>query len=84
MGVTRENGKYRARYTFRGTRYNVGSFDTRGEAELALHQHQWENSKMPSFEWEQTPEPANKLNKRKPTLFERVKNAINDYRANTK
>lgn len=74
MGVTKENGKYRARYTFRGVRYNVGSYDTKMDAELALARHQWENSRIPQFEWQQVKSNHRYYTVLKPSLYQRVKN----------
>lgn len=36
MGVFKQNDKYRARYTLKGKTVNVGMFNTREEAQLAL------------------------------------------------
>ena len=81
MGVTRENGRYRARYSFRGVRYNVGSYSTKGEAERELARHQWENSRMPSYEWEKV-DSIDRLNRPTPTLIQRVKKWLKERKAN--
>ena len=70
MGVTVENGKFRARYMHKGVQYNVGRYETEDEAWIELGRHKWENEKFPSFEWEKPVEI--KLRKKKPSLLKRI------------
>ena len=82
MGVTRTgNRRFRARYSVNGVRYNVGTFKSQKAAHEAMAKHMWDNKHYPGF-LEIKPEPA-KYNPSKPTLIERLKNAINNYRANS-
>ena len=81
MGVTRGSGRYRARYTFRGVRYNVGSYATEDEAWIAMGKHKWENNAIPSFEWERPPDSIYRLNRPKPTLIQRVKKWLKERKA---
>lgn len=39
MGITREGKKWRVRYSQDGVRFNVGSFKTKNEAQMALNHH---------------------------------------------
>lgn len=84
MGVTRVGKRrFRARYSLNGKRFNVGTFKTAKEAHMALGKHYWDNPEMMRG---YLPDGASKPkhNPAKPTLIERVKNAISNYRANAK
>lgn len=50
MGVTKENGKFRARYSKDGQRINVGSFKTRAQAEAAISKHRWDHGGVLTYE----------------------------------
>lgn len=82
MGVTKQaNGKYRARYTLHGERYNVGVFDTELKAKRALSKHRKDNDftaiwseKNALGGFEDIPVRKNrKFTVRKPSLIDKIK-----------
>jgi len=81
MGVTRTaTHRFRARYSVNGVRYNVGTYKSQKAAHEAMAKHKWSNDHYPGF----LDIPMRKeMTIPKPTLIERLKNAINNYRANS-
>ena len=79
MRVTRTAPhRFRARYTVNGVRYNVGTFKRKAQAEEAMAKHMWNNKHYPGFI--DIPMQEN-ITIPRPTVFERIKNAINNLRA---
>lgn len=91
MGVTqRKSGNWQARYSVNGKRKNLGTFPTKFDAQAAITYAKLNDPEVKSplattpVDYIETDNKPHRLNRRKPTLIERIKHAINNYRANAK